>query len=55
MKRINNHNEKLEYDVEWFIGAAKRRGWPILLPLLERHPQSEAIKRAIKQKCRISY
>lgn len=46
---INTPDQKLQYDIDWFIGCAKRRGWEQLLPQLEKHPQADLLKIEIKK------
>jgi hypothetical protein len=44
-------NNSDEYLAGWYIGVAKRRGWPEVVRLLKQYPEKEErIKQLIKKK-----
>jgi hypothetical protein len=44
-------NNSDNYLVEWYIGVAKKRGWPEVVRLLKQYPEKEErIKQLIKKK-----
>jgi len=47
--KLNNAKQQLQYDIDWFIGCAKRRGWEHLLWQIEAHSQAELLKIEIKK------
>jgi hypothetical protein len=47
----NLKNNSDEYLAWWYIGVAKKRGWPAVVKLLAQYPEKEErIKQLIKKK-----
>jgi hypothetical protein len=50
-KRSSNWKNRLDYLAWWYIGVAKRRGWPEVVRLLAQYPDIEdEVKQEIKKK-----
>jgi hypothetical protein len=52
VKRLSNlKNNSEDYLAWWYIGVAKKRGWPEVVRLLKQYPEKEErIKQLIKKK-----
>jgi hypothetical protein len=50
-KKSSNWKNRLDYLAWWYIGVAKRRGWPEVVRLLAQYPDIEnEVKQEIKKK-----
>jgi hypothetical protein len=51
VKESSNWKNRLDYLAWWYIGVAKRRGWPEAVRLLAQYPDIEQeLKQLIKKK-----
>ena len=47
--KLKNNSER--YLTDWYIGVAKRRGWPEVVRLLKQNPETEEhMKQLIKKR-----